>query len=160
MDTDVEVTRTLDDFLVHCAFAGSEDNVHISTGIIGAEVNNSWISYLLTYYSNRHFIKLNGKCDTTTNVQIITKMTNINKKITADYIRNINDVIIYPREYFYPKDFKTGILCLTDNTYAIHHFEGSWLPKNRQEKAEVKKVTNRIKRLILRNKLKTQKIKV
>ena len=60
------------DFLMHFAFADIEYGDNISTALIGSEANNQWISYLLTYYDNRRFIRLHGKCDTTNNVEIIT----------------------------------------------------------------------------------------
>ena len=88
MDTDVEVIRPLDDFLVNFAFAGIEHESNISTALIGSEANNPWITYLLTYYDNRRFIRLHGKCDTTTNVEIITKMTQDNQELIINYIPN------------------------------------------------------------------------
>ena len=104
MDTDVEVIKPLDRFLVHHAFSGYEDmESNFPTGIIGAEANNPWITYLLTYYDNRRFIKLNGKCDLSTNVSIITRMTTA--KYNATLLHSFNgggDVTIYPKDYFCP----------------------------------------------------------
>ncbi len=31
-----------------------------------------------------------------------------------------------PRDYFSPKNYETLELRLTENSYAIHHFNGSW----------------------------------
>ena len=68
MDTDVEVIKPLDEFLVHPAFSGFENNTQIPTGIMAAEKNNKWIENLLNDYNHRHFIKEDGSFDYTTNV--------------------------------------------------------------------------------------------
>lgn len=86
MDTDVEVIKPLDVFLSHSAFACFEDDVNIASALIGAETENPWISYLLTYYANKRFIRLHGKCDTTANVIIITKMTKDESNFKINYI--------------------------------------------------------------------------
>lgn len=135
MDTDVEVIKPLDRFLAHPAFSGFESVASIPTGIIGAETDNPWISYLLTYYDNRCFISHHGRCDTTTNVEIITRMTaeKYGLKLDNTY-QELKDVALYPREYFCPKDFATKEINSTENTYTIHHFDGSWLPKGKDER--------------------------
>jgi hypothetical protein len=37
-------------------------------------------------------------------------------------------VYILPYDYFSPKSYATKKINLTANTYAIHHFAGSWMP--------------------------------
>ena len=129
MDTDVEVLKPLDRFLSHHAFSGFEDNHHIPTGIMGAEKNNPWISYLLSYYDNRRFILPDGSYDMTTNVVVITNMTKSKYFLKCDntYQNLCNDVVIYPKDFFCPKDCSTNKLLITNNTHAIHHFSGSWV---------------------------------
>ena len=34
---------------------------------------------------------------------------------------------IYTYDYFHPYDYMSGKTEITDDTYAIHHFNGSWL---------------------------------
>lgn len=131
MDTDVEVLKPLDRFLRHPAFSGFEQETSIPTGIIASEKKNLWISYLLSYYKDRSFIKSNGNYDFTTNVEIITKMTAVKYQFSPNntYQQLGNDVVLYPTEYFCPKDFLTGRTVITDNTHTVHHFDGSWLSK-------------------------------
>ena len=155
MDTDVEVIKPLDVFLTKSAFVCNEDENMISTALMGAEANNPWITYLLTYYDNKRFIRLNGKCDLSTNVSIITKMTEAKYDVTTLHTNNGGgDVTIYPKDYFCPKDYSTGIITITNNTYAIHHFDGSWCYKSKKEKDRDNNLINRVKRLILKVKLK------
>lgn len=129
MDTDVEVLKPLDCFLGHPAFSGFEQDMSIPTGIMASEKDNFWISYLLSYYNTKKFLKPDGNFDLTTNVEIITQMTAGRYQLTLNntYQRLDNDVVLYPNEYFCPKDCCTGKLNITANTYTIHHFNGSWL---------------------------------
>jgi len=44
-------------------------------------------------------------------------------------LQTINGVTIYPKEYFYPYAWYEQFTpdCITENTYAVHHWEGSWI---------------------------------
>ncbi|WP_339215174.1 glycosyltransferase [Solibacillus sp. FSL W8-0372] len=130
LDTDVEVKKSLNNLLGLKAFTGRESDDSYVTGTLGAEKGHLWIKELLDYYTNKSFYDSNGHL---TNTVIITQIT---KQIYKD-IENSNpkrvyesqDLTIYPFEYFCAKDYKTGILKSTKNTYSIHHFNGSWLSK-------------------------------
>jgi mannosyltransferase OCH1-like enzyme len=130
MDADMEVLRNLDVFLTHSAFTGCE-NKYVPTAIMGAEDNHPWICRLLKYYDNVPFLKDDGTYNLRTNVSIITEITK--KEYNWEHSNNIqelkNSLIIYPTEYFCPYNWMTKELNLTDNSYCIHHFTGSWLPK-------------------------------
>lgn len=128
MDTDVEVTQNLDEFLNCGAFSGFESNNYIPTGIIGAEKDNKWIERMLQEYDNKKFIKEDGSYDMTTNVVLITDITKkeFNIKLNNTYQELKHRVIMYPSDYFCPKSYETGKIRKTKNTYAIHHFSGSW----------------------------------
>lgn len=141
MDTDVEVCKSLDDLLKYKAFFGFESNNNISTGILGACKGNEWIKYLLNFYKDKHFKKQDGTYDITTNVEIITKMTKEKYDILLENKKVIfgNNNILFPFEYLCAKEFKTGKIIRTNNTYTIHHFKGSWLPKDRKIKSIIKR---------------------
>jgi mannosyltransferase OCH1-like enzyme len=133
MDTDVEVIRNLDLLLHHPAFSGFESSKEIPTGIMASERHNRWIEKMLDYYKDRHFIK-DGNQEEVTNVKIITELTKNEYGIKLDNTyQDLGDVVFYPRDYFCPKDYITGqIKYLTENTYTIHHFSGSWLDEEIQ----------------------------
>ena len=127
MDTDVEVIKNLDCFLHHKAFSGFEDSIHIPTGIIGSEKNGAWVSLMLEYYNNRHFLMADGSLDTTTNVKIMTNMLKKQGFIPNDTLQDIQgNVTFYPHDYFCPIDCCTKKIKKTKNTYTIHYFAGSW----------------------------------
>lgn len=127
MDTDVEVLKSLDAILHYDAVSGFESNTSIPTGLMACRNGHPLFQELLHEYNGTHFIKEDGTCDMTTNV---TRITNICLKYGLklnNTLQTINGFTLFPKDYFCPKDCETGNLTITDNTYTIHHFDGSWL---------------------------------
>ncbi|MFQ2377040.1 glycosyltransferase family 32 protein [Aeromonas veronii] len=134
-DTDVEILKPMDIFLNENAFSGFEDEQYIPTGIMGAKPGNVWIKSLLSYYDERAFVRMDGSLETTPNTKIITEISvdffglKINNK--KQTLLN-SSVTIYPKDYFCPKNHYSEKIILSDNSYAIHHFSGSWkTPKDK-----------------------------
>jgi mannosyltransferase OCH1-like enzyme len=127
MDTDVEVLKSFDEFLALSAFSGFETEKDIPTGIIASAIGNPWVQTQLDYYKDRHFIKADGSLDTTTNVIIISEIMRKGgfqfNNTKQNYQGNIT---MFPKDYFCPKSYLTGKIELTENTFCIHHFAGSW----------------------------------
>lgn len=139
MDTDVEVKKTLDPFLEHRAFTGCENDKFCVTGIIAAEKQHPWIKDLLDGYIGRHFILEDGTLDTTPNTEVITQFSiekygwiPSNKYQVLD-----NGLHIYPFSFFCAKDFRTGRVMVTSETYTVHHFSGSWKSKRVKVKQKI-----------------------
>lgn len=134
VDTDVEILKPLDRFLEHGAFSGFESPKNIPTGIMASEKGNLWAKALLDDYEGRDFIDKNGKMDLTTNVVTITRISvkQFGLKCNNQYQVLNEDVHIYPKEYFCPFDYtdkkskEQKHAAVTENTYTIHHFSGSW----------------------------------
>ena len=51
---------------------------------------------------------------------------------------------VYPADWFNPLDSVTGKLTKTENTYSIHWYSMSWLPKRTQIRAKVGRIWRRI----------------
>lgn len=134
LDTDVELVKSLDAFINYPAFTGYESKNFIPTAVMGAEKGNEWITYLLTYYDNRHFVLEDGQLDMTTNVVSITDMTK--KKYSIEFENRKFEipgtVCIFPKDYFAPKSPGERKYVITQNTVGIHHFDGSWMEGNRR----------------------------
>lgn len=143
MDTDVEVIKPLDAFLVHEAFSSFENNDSIPTGLMASEKGGKWVKELLAEYDDLSFIKEDGSLDLTTNVVRITNTT-VEKYglVQKSSYQDLGVVTLYPHDYFCPKDWSTGKIFLTENTHTIHHFAGSW--HTTEEKKQIEK--NRILR--------------
>jgi len=135
MDTDVEVIKSLDPLLKYDAFSGYESNTRILTGTMASCKQNEWIEMFLKNYDHRHFKDANGKLDLTTNVEVITQLTRERYQLNLDGTLKFfaNNMVILPFDYLCAKDLSTGEIKKTVNTYTIHHFTSSWLPKETQE---------------------------
>ena len=145
MDTDVEVIKNIDCFLKHKAFSGFENNNYVPTGIMASQKENKWIKILLDEYDDLKFVKKDGTFDLTTNVIRITNSTINNYNLVPNNtFQDLKDVVFYPHDYFCPKDWETGNIYITDNTYTIHHFNGSWHTK--KEKKQAKKMKQYIQK--------------
>lgn len=130
LDTDVEVLKSLDPFLQFNSFSGFESEKDILTGIIGSEKNGLWVKEQLKHYENRPFILPNGKLDLTTNVQITSRNMAMNGLVLQNIYQVYKECFhVFPKDYFCPKS-RTGIITITQNTYCIHHFTGSWQKKH------------------------------
>ena len=116
LDTDVEIKRSLDEFLTHGAFSGFEMKGFCFTALWGASKNHHWPKKVLEYYEKKEF---SLETNTVSITKILEEEYKINKNI--DELQNYNqDIYIYPSNYF----------CLDIPNYAVHHFEGSWLNKS------------------------------
>ncbi len=141
MDTDVELIRNLDDLLHYQAFSGFESKTAIPTGIMASEQGGVWATEQLAYYENRHFVLPDESLDLTTNVEIISKNMAVGGfRLDNTYQVYKNSIHIFPKDFFCPKT-PTGVLCLTENTYCIHHFASSWeTPKVKAKMFLIRKV--------------------
>jgi len=135
LDTDVEFLKPLDETLLsNKGFTGFEDNLLLSSAIMGSEKNGEWINDLLPHYHNRSFYLSNGGLDVNPNTEIITAFMRDKKGVIINNtFQKLDDYCtIYPSDYFCPKSWKTLKIQRTSNTYCIHHFAGSWIDKSHQ----------------------------
>lgn len=144
MDTDVEVLKPLDRFLVHEAFSGFESSNCIHTGIMAAEKGSHWAKEMLDYYEGKHFVMSDGSLGFTTNVEIITKLMKPYGVVLNNSFQTIGGLTLYPSDYFCPKSPVTGEIELTQNSHCIHHFRGSWASPLQKRLTATKKVLYKI----------------
>ena len=131
MDTDVEVVKNLDEFLILPAFSGFEGEKYVPTGIMASEKNGFWVKEQLEYYIDKHFILPDGTSDLTTNTQIISGIMQTNGFVLKNGYQIYKDCMhMYPYEYFNPLQY--GKIFLTENSHCIHHFASSWNPEKRK----------------------------
>lgn len=147
-DCDVRVFKPLDPFLSHAFFSGYEHKAYpqyIPTATMGAEKGHPFIKYLLDDYDGRTFIKSDGSLDLTTNVVRITDTAKELYGFAGDgtYKTFGEDIHIYPYDYFSGFKGRTeGNSChdITQNTYTIHEFTGSWLPPKTEKIKRYKRI--------------------
>lgn len=126
MDTDVEVVRPLDDLLIYIAVSGFESETRIPTGLMGSCAKQELFKEFLDGYKNAHFKRHDGSLDLTTNVTRITDHCLKYGLQLNNSIQTIKGFTLLPYDYLCPKNFETGELKITENTFCIHHFDGSW----------------------------------
>lgn len=127
MDTDVEVLKPLDEFLHHPAFSGFESAEVVPTGIMASEKGGEWARKQLAYYDGRHFLKADGTPDLTPNTKIITDRMVAEGFVLNNEIQDFKgEIVMYPVDWFCPKNCGTGVIEITPNTRTIHYYAGSW----------------------------------
>ena len=121
MDTDVEVYKSLDEFLNEEAFTGFEDINYPVTATLGSQKGNPVIKMMLDYYNCIDFKMYDDWKDyirnqeTSTCIQSnILGLLGIDRK--KNEIQHIKHFTVYPRSYFFTKD----------EGYTYHSFNGSW----------------------------------
>lgn len=148
MDTDVEVLKSLDKFLEYNAFTGFESEQFCVTGIMGSKKKNKMIEEFLLPYKEIKFLNDDGTINQTTNTSM---MTDICKKYGVELNNNqqtVNSLEIFPKTYFCPLNYNNSDSDLSENTYTIHHFAGSWLSKDVKEKIKKDKIYQKRKKFL------------
>ncbi len=156
-DTDVEVLRSIDEFLLEHAFTGFESNDSPITAVMGAEKKHFLFKQLLDYYNDVCFINEDGSYNMLTNTHIITKIF-LEKGINAHGKKQtIDGMTIYPQIYFCPNNFTRIFDRPSYKSYTIHHFDQSW-KSDRIEKKTMKQKIRRYAVGVLRNVFGTDKL--
>lgn len=133
MDTDVEVVKPLDPYLHHEAFVGFESSKGIQTGLLACSPEFELFRAFLAHYDTARFIREDGTQDTTTNVEVLTRLCTQRGLQMNDRYQVIDGLAVYPREYFCPVDFDTEKLKRTRKTVTIHWFSASWQTEEERE---------------------------
>lgn len=161
MDTDVEILKPLDEFLVLPAFTGYEASSGMApvTGLMASAAGGIWVKEQLAYYEGKHFINADGSLDLTPNTITISKIMSDNGFVAdGKYAVYKNDMHVFPVDYFCPLT-STRVLKLTSNTCCIHHFAGSWVKLSPMQKFKLF-VTSKILGVNLTDKIVNLKRKI
>lgn len=134
LDSDVEVLKSFDDLLTQISFIGTEMSGDLEPAVIGSVCKMEWLSRCLSYYSGRSFVMNNGNFDTKPLPSIIGEILAAEYKL--EY--NINlvshnpgiSLVVYPASYFSPKSIYSSKVNISDESYSVHHFDGSWVKKD------------------------------
>ena len=132
-DTDVEVIRPMDDLLELDSFAGFETERFIAPGLVlwAKEPNNPIMKAMREKYDSIPFLDENGE-------RIKKNVCGLFTELLEPYGFNPNGekqvcgcMTLFPKDYFCPFDDATGVLHKTQNTYTIHWYDKSWMPKSK-----------------------------
>lgn len=127
-DTDVEIIRPIDELRDLSGFVGMENPGMVNMGAgFGAEAGNETIKALRDDYINQEFINdieyLRNHASPVIQTKVLRNMGlhTLNKRFDFD------DFVVFPVEYFSPLSMDTMKTTITEDTYSIHYFDGSWL---------------------------------
>ncbi len=136
LDTDVEVCKDLTPFTELNAFFGFEHRYVLQASTFGCAKNHPYLIDFLKIYDGRHFIDEKGKQAVTPNTEILTALLKYKYglELNNTYQKLSDGVVVFPNEYFCPKNYMTGKISKTQNTYCIHHFDGSWLKTSKKKR--------------------------
>lgn len=144
MDTDVEVLQPLDRLLEFEGVSGFESKDRIPTGLMACEKGHPLFQECLKEYNGIHFIKGPNDFDTTTNVVRITRLClKYGLKLNGEE-QVVEGLTFLPVEYLCPLNNLTGKIHITENTYTIHWFNGSWLNELERKSLKRSKKISRI----------------
>ena len=144
-DTDVEVLRDISPLLDDEGFIGFENDQFVNSGqVMAAKAHHPVIQEMIEEYKKLHFTNADG---TATPVGCPRLNTDVMERFGL--IRNgreqvVAGIHVYPADYFNPVDSTTGKLTKTENTYSIHWYSMSWLPKRVQMKAKLGRILRRV----------------
>lgn len=134
LDTDVEVIKNLDDLRYNEAFCGLQFPGEINLGLgFGAKKGNDVVKTLIQRYEKMYFIKEDGSYDET--ISPIYQTTDL-RQMGMRYgtkLQNVSGMTVYPIEVLSPQNINTGEQSITEYSYAIHHYTGSWVTGKRLE---------------------------
>lgn len=127
LDTDVELIRSLDELLYQNAFCGFQEDLRVAFGLgFGAIKNFELIRNILEEYAELDFYEEN-------NNERMKASPFYQTKVLKDFglkdngeLQYIKDMTVYPVTVLSGRS-SVGANLKTEHTFAIHHFEGSWL---------------------------------
>ena len=128
LDTDVELIRNLDELLYQPGFVGVEKWGVINVGGgCGVRPHHPMIRKMLEYRLGFPFEREDGSLNLETCGSYESKPLTEYGFRPDNTIQTIGDLTVYTSDFFHPFDYMSRELCITENTYGIHHFMGSWL---------------------------------
>lgn len=137
LDTDVELIRSLDSLRKNKAFCGIQLPGEVALGLgFGASKGNPMIKKMLCTYNQLKFQSEDGSLNETISPVYQTKDLLALGMQLGNKLQRIGDMIIYPTDVLSPKNLFTNITTISPNTYAIHHFDGSWVSGERLKQKE------------------------
>lgn len=150
MDTDMELVKPLDDLLDNETVLSFKQQAlgmkqfGLTSGIIMTKANNTLFNPLIEQFEARSYINESGEEDVTPIAKFLTDLLRDRGIRQDNTLQSIDGVTVYPNEYLCPTidlDNNTGDVEVTENTYAIHHFTGTWRTPDIMEKI-MEKVRN------------------
>lgn len=131
LDSDVEVLKSFDDLLTLDFFCGYEFEGLPEAAIVGSAKGQEWMGKCLEWYKENNFVNAEGRFNIKVAPVVLQHFlenylcTQLIDKGNILYYQN-KKYIIYPYDYFSPKNSFNGEILTTVDSYTIHHFNAEW----------------------------------
>ncbi len=129
LDTDVEIIKPLDPLLEEKAFAGFESEGTVALGLgFGAEPHHPLIAEMRDFYDGLSFYGEDGSLNLTPSPLFQTEVLKKHHLEARDEKQILEgNFTVFPKAVFNPCDLKKRKIHISDETYSIHHYAGSWV---------------------------------
>lgn len=134
LDTDVELLKSLDPLRYDEGFCGLQCPGQVAFGLgFGAKRGNILLKNLLNTYVNMAFINEDGSLNQIASPIYQTKdLIKMGMK-KCNHKQYVNGFCVYPTEVLSPINIYVGTIEVTEKSFAIHHFDGSWQDEERRK---------------------------
>lgn len=145
-DTDVEVLRDITPLLNDEGFIGFENDRYVNSGQAMAMVaHQPVVQVMIEEYKKLHFVKPDGSMAPVgcphLNTDVLERF-GLERNGQEQVVAGIH---VYPADWFNPLDSTTGELNKTPNTYSIHWYSMSWLPKQKRFRVRLFRYLRRLR---------------
>lgn len=128
LDTDVELVKNLDELLYQPGFVSVEKWGVINVGGgCGAVPHHPMIQKLLEYRLQFPFEREDGSLNLESSGSYESQPFLEYGFCPDNTTQDVGGMMVYTSDFFHPFDYMSRKLCVTENTYGIHHFTGSWV---------------------------------
>ena len=144
-DTDVEVVRDISPLLNDEGFIGFENDQFVNSGQVMAAVpHQRVVQAMIEAYKQLHFTNADGSLNAVGCPRLNTDVLERFGLVRNGQEQFAAGIHVYPADRFNPLDSATGRLKKTENTWSIHWYSMSWLPKHVRLKAKLGRMVRRI----------------
>lgn len=129
LDTDVELIKNIDEMLMNNGFCGFESSEYVNYGLgFGSTKHHTIVKAIKEYYDNLCFVLENGTLNQVNCPIIQTEIMKKHGLICNGEFQLVEGMTVYPSKVLCgmsPHSFR--IQHNLEDTYAIHHYSGSWV---------------------------------
>ena len=97
------------------------------------------INELFHVYNNVSFCNNDGTLNMKTIPEYTTDYLKSKGFVLSNNVQEFEGITIYPSDYFNPKNYLTGKIETTDNTFSIHHYDASWWGEKEKKEYELER---------------------
>lgn len=128
-DIDVEAQKRFDPLLKEQFFVASESPSRVNNAVIGSIPGHPFIKEALEFMNNFDFNKP-GRLgvEIETGPEMFTRIAKRRGWQERNETQRMEDFTVFDSSYFFPYSFEVRYspACITENTFAVHHWAGTW----------------------------------